>query len=152
MAVATAAARAAERANFIGPLPQSPSQVAASWQGSGAYSGVDTYINTTLSKGTQVVGSVPGQSPYYTTLMEFKRTGGTAEGFYEGLQIQPNLTNLAYPPYRSGVTIYEVGSDTRAAVGSALANPQFGPGGIGQVFIPNFQNSLTPIYSIPFKR
>lgn len=139
-------------ANFIGPLPQSPSQVAASWQGSGAYSGVDSYVNTTLPKGSLVVGSVPGQSPYYTTLSGFESTGGTAEGFYEGLQIQPNLTNPAYPPYRSGVTIYQVGSDTNAATGSALENPQFGPGGVGQVFIPNYQNSLTPLYSIPFKK
>ena len=139
-------------ANFIGPLPQSPSQIAASWQGSGAYTGVDSYVNTTLPKGSLVVGSVPGQSPYYTTLSGFESTGGTAKGFYEGLQIQPNLTNPAYSLYRSGVTIYQVGSDTSAATGSALANPQFGPGGVAQVFIPNYQNSLTPLYSIPFKK
>jgi filamentous hemagglutinin len=95
---------------------------------------------------------VPGQSPYYTTLAGFYGTGGTAEGFYEGLQIQPNLTSPAYPPYRNGVTIYQVVSDTKAAAGTALANPQFGSGGVGQVFIPNYQNVLIPLYSIPFKR
>jgi filamentous hemagglutinin len=136
---------------FVGPL--SPSELAQSWQGSGAYPGVDTYTNVTLSKGQYVLGSAPGQSPYYTTFDMFANMDGTAQDFYRKLQIGPNLTNPAYPPYRNGVTIYEVVTDsTKAASGITLANPQFGPGGALQLFIPDYDRALTPVYSIPFKK
>ncbi|SMC28477.1 hypothetical protein SAMN02745857_03278 [Andreprevotia lacus DSM 23236] len=135
---------------FIGPV--TPVDKARIWQGEGAYPGVDDYSLVTLPKGTKVVGSVPGQSPYYTTLEGFAGTDGTAADFYKQLQIGPNLSNPAYPPYRSGVTIYEVTAESApAASGISLANPQFGPGGAPQLFIPDYQGTLTPLYSIPFK-
>ncbi len=137
---------------FLGPIPKSPSETAASWQGSGAYVGVDKYTDTVLREGSLVVGAVPGQSPYYTSMHGFESTGGSAKGYYEGLQIQANLANPKYPPYRNGVTIYKVMSDVKVGSGNALANPQFGVGGVGQVFIPNFENVLVPLYSIPFSR
>jgi hypothetical protein len=150
--VSVAGSKIAQPGDFEFSGPLSPSQLAKSWQGSGAYPGVDSYINTTLPKGTYVVGSAPGQSPYYTTLEGFAGTNGTAEDFYQQLQISPNLTNPAYPPYRNGVTIYETtGGSTPAASGSALANPQFGPGKAPQLFIPGYNDALTPVYSIPFK-
>lgn len=99
-----------------------------------------------------VVGAAPGQSPYYTTMNGFESTGGTAVGYYDGLQIKPNFDNSAYPPYRNDVTIYKVSSDVLVGAGTTLANPQFGVGGVGQMFIPNFENVLIPLYSIPFKR
>jgi hypothetical protein len=99
-----------------------------------------------------VVGAAPGQTPFYTTLNGFESTGGTAEGYYQGLQMEPKFSNPAYPPYRSGVTVYQVNSNsTSAATGTALANPQYGSGGLQQLVIPSYQNDLTPIYSIPFK-
>ncbi len=138
--------------DFNGPIPVSPSKTASSWQGSGAYVGVDKYTDTTVRDGTLVVGAVPGQSPYYTTIRGFERSGGTAKGYYEGLQIQPNSPNSTYPPYRNGVTIYKVNGDVNVGVGNALENPQFGVGGLEQVFIPNFENVLVPLYSIPFRK
>ncbi|XBS70623.1 VENN motif pre-toxin domain-containing protein [Acerihabitans sp. KWT182] len=136
--------------NFVGPMPLPPAQMAASWQGNEPYPGVDFYENVTLPAGTLVVGAVPGQSPYYTTLAVFQGTDGTAEGYYGVLQMRPNVDNTSYPPYRSGATIYQVGSDTNAASGTALANPVYGSGGGDQFFIPNYSNSLIPLYSIPF--
>jgi filamentous hemagglutinin len=73
----------------------SPSQQATAWQGSGAYPGIDSYTDVVLPKGTYVVGAAPGQSSFYTTLNGFNSTDGTAEGYYQALQIQPNLTNSA---------------------------------------------------------
>ncbi len=135
---------------LVGPL--SPSQLARSWQGSGAYPGVDSYSNVALKQGTVVVGATPGQSPYYTTVDAFKAMDGTAIDYYQKLQVSPNLTSPAYPPYRSGVTFYEVVDDGMpAATGQALANSQFGAGGAQQVFIPGYQ-SLKPLYTVPFKQ
>jgi hypothetical protein len=134
------------------PTVMSPAETARSWQGSGSYPGVDAWSDTKLAKGTYVVGAAPGQSEFYTTLDGFNATDGTAEDYYQNLQIGPNTTNPNYPPYRSGVTIYQVNTDNvPAAMGNALANPQFGPGGAPQLFIPGYKDALTPVYSIPFK-
>jgi filamentous hemagglutinin len=130
----------------------SPAQQARSWQGSGAYPGVDSYVDTVLPRGNYVVGAVPGQSPYYTSLDAFLGMDGTAGDYYRSLQIAPNA-NPAFPPYRNGVTIYQVNQDAPAAYGAGtVANPQFGPGGKPQYFIPDFGDVLTPLFSIPFKR
>ena len=140
-------------ADSTAPLSgSSPSQLARSWQGSVSYPGVDSWVDTNLSQGTYVVGAAPEQSEFYTTLEGFNGTDGTAESYYQNLQIGPNTTNPDFPPYRRGVTIYQVNTDgLPAASSNALANPQFGPGGAPQLFIPGYQNSLTPVYSIPFK-
>jgi hypothetical protein len=122
-------------------------------QGTTRYPGIDTFVDITLPQGSLVVGAAPGSTPFYTTLKGFESTGGTAEGYYQGLQMEPNLSNPAYPIYRNGVTVYQVGGEsTQAAFGTALANPQFGSGGQPQLVIPSFQTDLTPIYSIPFKK
>jgi len=76
---------------------------------------------------------------------------GTAPDYYQQLQVSPNLTNPSYPPYRSGVTFYEVVDEGMpAATGQALANPQFGAEGAQQFFIPGYK-SLKPLYTVPFK-
>ncbi|CZT31652.1 DUF637 domain-containing protein [Pseudomonas cerasi] len=137
--------------DFVGPKAQSPSKIAASWQGSDPYFGVDVYSDVKLREGDLVVGAAPGQSPYYTTIQGFKTTDGTAAGYYDGLQIAPNTTNPAYPKYRKGVTVYRLSSDADAASGVALANPNLGTGNVDQIFVPNFENILVPLYSIPFK-
>ncbi len=136
-----------------GQATLTPSQQATAWQGSGAYPGVDTYTDVVLPKGSFVVGAAPGQSPYYTSLAGFFGTDGTAQSYYQALQIQPNLTNPAYPMYRNGVTIYQVNGDMPAAFSPATtANPQYGVGGAPQFFVPGYQDFLTPVLSIPFKK
>jgi len=105
-----------------------------------------------LPKGTYVASAAPGQSAYYTSLSRFNGTDGTAQGYYQALQIQPNLTYPVYPAYRNGVTIYQVTGDAPAAYSAATtANPQYGAGGTPQFFIPEYQNVLKPVFSIPFK-
>jgi len=53
--------------------------------------------------------------------------------------------------YRPGVTAYEVIRDTPAAFGRAIANPQHGAGRLPQVVVPEYPNTLRPLYSIPLQ-
>lgn len=127
----------------------SAAEQAAAWQGSGLYPGVDRYRNITLNPDTYIVGATPGQSNYYTTLSGMRRTGMDVIQYYEGVQVAPNLTNPAYDVVRDGLTIYRVTDITPAAFGRALANPQYGKGGLPQVFVPDF-STLQPAGFIPF--
>lgn len=139
--------------NTINVLGVSPSSQATAWQGTAPYTGIDSYVDVNLPQGLYVVGAAPGQSNYYTTIEEFNNSGSTAEAYYSMLQIEPNTTNSNYSLYRDGVTVYRVNQISPAAFSSATtANPQFGIGGASQFFIPNFEDVLTPIYSIPFKK
>lgn len=122
---------------------------AAAWQGAGLYPGVDRYRNITLQPGTYLVGAVPGQSNYFTTLSVMQRTGMDVIQYYQGLQIAPNLTNSAYDVVRDGLAIYRVTDSTPAAFSRALANPQHGPGRLPQVFVPD-TSSLQRVDTAPF--
>ena len=100
----------------------------------------------------RVFGATPGQGSFYTTADGIQSTDGTAQSYYDNLQIAPNRTNTSYPPYRSGVTEYEVNTDNLpAATSNALANPKNGSGGAPQYFIPDYQSGLTPVRTVPFK-
>lgn len=118
---------------------------AASWQGKGAYTGVDTWTNTTLKQGTVVYAGAPGSSNFFTTGEAMAASGGDAAKMFQGLQVQAHPTF----GYRPGMTLYMVTEDTEAAFSQALANPQFGAGGYSQYYIPN-TSSLKPVLSIPF--
>jgi hypothetical protein len=101
-----------------------------------------------LRKGTVIYGGAPGQSNFYTTQEAVKAASGSAQKFFQGLQVAP------HPQfgYRPGITAYEVLEDMPAAIGKALANPQHGTGGSAQIVIENFQQVLKPLYSIPFTK
>ena len=130
---------------------QTPADQARAFQGEDPYPGVDDWTNTTLPKGTVVYGATPGQSNFYTTEEGMAATDGTAQGYYDKLQIAPGK-NPAYPPYRSGVTAYQVNTDDLPAASSqALANPGNGAGGAPQYFIPDYKTGLTPLGTTPFK-
>lgn len=110
---------------------------------------MDRYRNITLKPDTLIVGSTPGQSNYYTTLSGMQRTGMDVVKYYEGVQVAPNLTNPAYDVVRDGLTIYRVTETTPAAFARTLANPQYGAGGLPQVFVPAY-STLEPVGFIPF--
>ena len=75
---------------------------------------------------------------------------GSAQDYYDKLQIAPNVTNPAYPPYRSGLTVYEANTDLPAATIVVQANTQNGTGGAQQFFIPGAKDGLTPVQTTPF--
>ena len=84
---------------------------AASWQGKGAYPGVDKWREIELKNGTKVIGGLPGQSEFYTTQRGFFRTNGIKTELWEGLQVK------ASPQfgYRPQVGVYKVISNSEAA-------------------------------------
>lgn len=126
-----------------------PSQEAITWQGTELYPGIDRYKDITLKPGVYVVSASPGQGNYYTTISGLERTGLDVVKYYEGLQIAPNLTNAAYDVIRDGVIVYRVSESTPAAFSLTRANPQFGAGGLPQIYIPDYL-SLQPVEFFPF--
>lgn len=125
-----------------------PSTQASESQASGGYNS-DTWTDTTLQPGQQVVQGSPGEGQFFTPLEEFQNSGGTLDEYNNGLQIE---SNPAYGP-RQGVTVYQVVDPTAAAQSQALANSTAGPGGWTQYFIPGGPNNpgLCALYCIPFK-
>lgn len=47
------------------------------------------------------------------------------------------------------MTEYVITQDTRAAFGIVRANPQYGPGGLPQLYIPNFNEVARPVVRYP---
>lgn len=117
----------------------SVSSLAQAFQGKGSYPGVDQFVDVVVKKGTIVYAGEPGVSGFFTTADAALKVGVDATRLNEGLQIAPRQGM-----YRPGLTAYEVTVDTRAAYGIAKANTQFGAGGLPQLFIPNWQQVLTP--------
>jgi RHS repeat-associated protein len=120
-----------------------PADLARAWQGKGAYTGVDDWVDVILPKGTKVFGGAPGQSGFYTSEAAIQQTGADATRIFQGLQVGKG----AYPQYRPGVTAYELTQDLPVGYSRALANPQFGAGGLPQYYIPQTE-SLKELYSI----
>lgn len=121
-------------------------KLAKAWQGEGAYPGVDNWRNIILGDGKYVVGGLPGQSNYYTTLSGLSRSSLNKDKLFQGLQVSK------HPQfgYRGSVGIYKVNGNTPAAFGTTYANPQFGAGGLPQIFIPDY-SGLRLIKTIPLK-
>lgn len=63
---------------------ESAADLAVGWQGKGAYLGVDKWRNITIGEGKFVVGGLPGQSNYYTTLSGLQRSGLSKEIYSKG--------------------------------------------------------------------
>ncbi|WP_420138299.1 PAAR domain-containing protein [Sphingomonas sp.] len=124
-----------------------PSEEAQSWQGKGDYPGVDQYRDITLKKGTVIYAGDPGQSNYYTTPRAVQRSGGDAEALFKGLQVKPHEQF----GYRPNVRAYEVTEDTPAAFGITRANPQYGEGGLPQIYIPEY-STLKPLDVTPLRK
>lgn len=115
---------------------------AAGWQGKGAYPGVDEWENVTLAKGTRVHAGEPGVSGFFASDSAAASVGHDATALNQGLQIAPR--NGAFRP---GLTEFELTSDVTVGRSIASANPQFGPGGLEQFYLPNWQDVTCPIVS-----
>lgn len=121
-------------------------KLAKTWQGNETYAGVDNWRNITLKDGKYVVGGLPGQSNYYTTTSGLNRSGLSRNNLFKGLQVSKHPQH----GYRGQAGIYRVSGDTPAAFGTTYANPQFGSGGLPQIYIPNYSN-LQLIKTIPLR-
>jgi len=67
---------------------------------------------------------------------------------FQGLQTAPQASTGAFRP---AATAFEVVEDTPAAFGIVRANPQWGAGGYPQVYVPDWQSKLRPVFEIPLK-
>ncbi|MFS0653840.1 pre-toxin TG domain-containing protein, partial [Bacillus sp. 179-C3.3 HS] len=112
---------------------KSPSEIARSWQGQGAYPGIDKYRDISLKRGTVIYRGEPFGSEYFTTGRAIQRSGNDARALFEGLQVQK------HPQfgYRPGMTAYVVDDKIEAAFGITKANPQYGTGNLPQMFVPD---------------
>ncbi|HAF23249.1 MAG TPA: hypothetical protein DCK93_10135, partial [Blastocatellia bacterium] len=126
---------------------QSASEIAASFQGSGRYPGIDRFRNFILRKGTIIFAGEPGVTGFFTTEKTITRAGGDATRLFEGLQVRPQKISPGIGEYRPGVTAYEVTEDSLAAFGIVGANPGYGKGGFPQIFLPNWELRTKPLVS-----
>ena len=117
----------------------SASTLAKSFQGSGQYPGVDAWRDINLKQGTFVVGGLPGQGNFYTTMNGLNRSGLSKEALWDGLQVKS---------LRPEVGIYEVTGNTSASFGTTYANSQFGAVGLPQIYIPDI-NKLKLLQRVP---
>lgn len=129
---------------------KNPSEIAKSWQGSGKYPGVDKYKDITLKEGKVIYRGEPNGTEYFTTKSAIERSGSDATKIFEGLQVEKNPIH----GYRGNMQGYKVTTDIDAAFGITKANPQFGKGGLPQVYVPNVdelieKGILIPVDNIP---
>ena len=129
----SAGTRAAER--FIA----TPSGQATLAQGSAKYPGVDSWIDGVLHAGETVWVGEPGISGFAATTQTATQVGNDATLLNQGLQVAARSGQ-----YRPGLTQMVLAQDLPAAFSTALANPQFGTGGLAQVFVPNIERVAIP--------
>ena len=123
----------------------SPSEIAKSWQGTGKYPGVDRYKDITIKQDKIIYRGEPNGTEYFTTKSALERSGYDANNLFEGLQVEKNLVH----GYRSEMQGYKATIDLEAAFGLTKANPQFGKGGLPQIFIPDANDLIQKGYLIP---
>ena len=116
----------------------SPSKTAKSWQGKDDYPGIDDYVDVNMHKGDILYRGEPNGTEYFTTLDAIEDSGRNATTLFEGLQVKP------HPIYgfRGQVSGYKFTKTVTVGYGQALANPQFGTGGLEQFYVPNVQKLI----------
>lgn len=122
-----------------------PSQLARSWQGTGQYTGVDSYTDTVVKKGTILYRAEPNGTEYFTTKSAIQNSGNNAELLFKGLQVKEHRLY----GYRKQMQGYKFNEDIESAYGIVTANPQFGKGGLSQYFVPNTQEYIDKGILVP---
>ncbi|MDH4259571.1 MAG: hypothetical protein OEW16_04630 [Gammaproteobacteria bacterium] len=122
-----------------------PSKIARTFQGTRHYPGIDRFRDIMLKKGTIIFGGDPGQSAFYTTASALRRSDGSANILFDGLQIAISRNH----PRRTSVAAYELIEDTPAAFALAIANVKYGAGWFPQVVVPSFEVSMRFLREVP---
>lgn len=116
-----------------------------SWQGTGQYTGVDSYTDTVVKKGTILYRGEPNGTEYFTTKSAIQNSGNNAEILFKGLQVKEHRRY----GYKNQMQGYKFNEDVASAYGIANANPQFGKGGLPQYFVPNVQEYIDKGILVP---
>jgi hypothetical protein len=115
-----------------------PVDGARSFQGAPPYSGVDDWAQGWADKGHQFSGGWPGPGQFVVPRHVVDELGGDARRYYEGVQVQSRVMTDGGPAtYRGQMRTYEVLEPLPLGVSVARNNPQFGPGGLPQYFLPD---------------
>ena len=128
----------------------SPSDYARSQQGTGDYTGVDSYSDGIVKKGQIVYRGEPKGSGFFTTADAIESSGGSATKLFKGLQVMKHPKH----GYRTRMVGYYSNKNLSSANGYARANPIYGKGGLPQIYIPNANEliangTLKPVKTIP---
>ncbi|MDQ1600565.1 MAG: hypothetical protein QOD68_2039, partial [Actinomycetota bacterium] len=120
----------------------SPAGLAARFQAEPPYGGVDRWFNATLPSGDVVgAGSVAGRdlpfSGFAVPPEVVDDVAGDARRLFEGVQVNPYRGS-----YRDEVTMFRATEDVPVAVSYAWHNPQFGEGGLRQVYVHEMQSLI----------
>lgn len=121
----------------------SPSKTAQEWQGSYPYVGIDEYIDKVYKKGTILYAGEPYPTGYFSTKEAIKAGGNDAKVIFEGLQVKPYWQKgMDHAIYRGQMGAYILNIDLKGANGIAKSNPQFGQGGMEQIFMSDFNELI----------
>jgi hypothetical protein len=119
-------------------LPDTPAGMAKAWQSHPDYPNADSWFNARLDPGDEIAfGSLkvqPDVAPgnFVVPRSVLDDVGTDAVRYNEGLQIKPY-----HGSYRDETTVVRVEQPMDVAVAYTKANPQYGPGGMRQIFIPD---------------
>jgi len=113
-----------------------PAARAAADQRSGKYNGVDEWAQGWVEPGARFNSGTPGPSRYVAPDHVAGDVGLDGQRYWEGLQVSSFARPGAAPSYRPGLTTYEVVQPMPVGVSVATHNPQFGPGGLAQYYLP----------------
>ena len=75
----------------------------------------DEYTVTKLSKGSKVIGGLPGQTEFYTDEQSLSSSNLSRSALFKGLQVAPHEEKS----YRPKVGLYEINEDIEVPFGSA---------------------------------
>ena len=128
--------------------PISPSNMAETWQGKAPYTGVDSYADMTVKQGEILYRGEPYGTEYFTTEEAISSVGQDAQKLFEGLQVQKHKVH----GYKKEMQGYLFNQDIAAAQGITKANPQFGAGGLPQIFVPYANDWIEKGILIPVKK
>lgn len=119
-------------------LPGTPAGLAKQWQSGPSYPNADSWYTARLQPGDHVAfGSLQAQTAPAPGSFAVPRSvlddvGTDAVRYNEGLQIQPYQGS-----YRNETTVVRVNQPMDVAVAYTTANPQYGAGGLRQIFLPD---------------
>ncbi|RBY76182.1 hypothetical protein DQ239_14380 [Blastococcus sp. TF02-09] len=132
-------------------MVDAPAELRASWaerfgdpgrdvlavQGKTPYGGVDEWATGWAEPGLRFNSGWPGPSQFVAPHHLADDVGRDAGRYYEGLQVQSFSPDGSPATYRPQLKTYEVVEPMPLGVSVARHNPQFGPGGLPQYYVPD---------------
>lgn len=108
------------------------------WQGTSFYPGIDDWMTCEIPEGTLLLGGLPGQTEFYSISLTLQNANFEKEKYWNSLQVSP------HPQFGFRIRIGEfvLQNKSKVAISKTLANPQHGPGGAWQIFLPNYNSVL----------